>query len=76
MRIRNRLAHGYTVKLALAAINGLYAATGGAGLYTNSRIQRAWRDITAASHHVSLNWDALSTLFGQHVLGLNPKGSF
>lgn len=76
MRIRNRLAHGYTVKLALDAINGLYAATGGAGLYTNSRIQRAWRDITAASHHVSLNWDALSTLFGQHVLGLNPKGSF
>ena len=76
MRIRNRLAHGYTVKLALDGINGLYAATGGAGLYTNTRIQRAWRDITAASHHVSLNWDALSTLFGQHALGLNPKGSF
>lgn len=76
MRIRNRLTHGYTVKLALDAINGLYAATGGAGLYTDTHMQRAWRDITAGSHHVSLNWDALSTLYGQHVLGLNPQGSF
>lgn len=76
MRIRNRLTHVYTAKLALDGINGLYAATGGAGLYTSGRIQRAWRDITAASHHVSLNWDAVSTMYGQNALGLDPQGQY
>lgn len=76
IRIRNRLTHTYSTKLALDGINALYAATGGAGLYTNGRIQRAWRDITAASHHVSLNWDAVSTMYGQNTLGLEPQGQY
>jgi hypothetical protein len=35
-----------------------------------------WRDAHAAATHVSLNWDAVSTMYGQYVLGLEPKGQY
>lgn len=75
-RIRNRLSHGYAVKLAVDAINGLYAVSGGAGLYRTGRLQRAWRDINAIAHHIGLNWDAISTMAGQYKLGLEPQGQY
>ncbi len=75
-RIRNRLSHGYAVKLAVDAINGLYAVGGGAELYRTGRLQRAWRDINAIAHHIGLNWDAISTMAGQHRLGLEPQGQY
>ena len=75
-RIRNRRDHAYVTRLALDAVNGLYGVTGGAGLYRSERLQRAWRDINAISHHVSLNWDAVSTMYGQHALGLEPAGQY
>ena len=75
-RIQSRLAQGFSVRLAVQGIDALYGATGGAGLYLGHRVQRAWRDIHAVSHHVSLNWDAVSTMYGQHTLGLEPKGQY
>jgi alkylation response protein AidB-like acyl-CoA dehydrogenase len=75
-RIRNRLSHGYAVKLAVDAINGLYGVGGGAELYRTGRLQRAWRDINAIAHHIGLNWDAISTMAGQHRLGLEPQGQY
>lgn len=76
LRLRNRLSHGYVVKLATDAINGLYAVGGGAELYRTGRLQRAWRDINAISHHIGLNWDAISTMYGQSRLGLEPQGQY
>ena len=76
LRLRNRLSHGYVVKLATEAINGLYAVGGGAELYRTERLQRAWRDINAIAHHIGLNWDAISTMYGQSRLGLEPQGQF
>lgn len=76
LRIRNRLSHGYAVKLAVDAVNGLYAVSGGAELYRTGRLQRAWRDINAIAHHIGLNWDAISTMAGQHRLGLEPQGQY
>ena len=76
VRLRNRLSHGYAVKLAVEAINGLYGVSGGAGLYRTEPLQRAWRDINAISHHIGLNWDAISTMYGQHRLGLEPQGQY
>ena len=75
-RIRNRLAQAHAAELAVQGIEIIYRATGGAGLYLSERIQRAWRDIHAASHHASLNWDAVSSMYGQHVLGFDPKGRY
>ena len=75
-RIKVRLAQAFVVRLAVQGIDALYGATGGGGLYLSHRVQRAWRDIHAVSHHVSLNWDAVSTMYGQHALGLEPRGQY
>lgn len=75
-RINNRLSQAFVVKLAREGVEGLYDATGGTGLYLDHRLQRAWRDVNAISHHVSLNWDAVSSMWGQYDLGLEPKGQY
>ncbi|HEX9808823.1 MAG TPA: acyl-CoA dehydrogenase, partial [Alphaproteobacteria bacterium] len=68
--------HAYILRLAVGAIDGLYGITGVTGIYSGNRIERAWRDIHAISHHISLNWDASSTMYGQHLLGLEPHGQY
>jgi alkylation response protein AidB-like acyl-CoA dehydrogenase len=75
-RIRNRRDHAYAVRLAAQAANALFENVGGGGLNLASAIQRHWRDVNAVAHHVSLNWDAVSTMYGQHYLGLEPKGQY
>jgi len=76
MRIRNRRDHGFAARLAAQATEGVYSCCGGAGLFLSNRIQRAWRDANAVSKHVSLNWDAVSSMYGQHALGLEPRGQY
>jgi alkylation response protein AidB-like acyl-CoA dehydrogenase len=75
-RIGFRRGHAYAVKLCVNAINGLYDAVGGTGLHLDSGVQRAWRDINAVAHHISVNWNAVSTMVGQLRLGLPPKGQY
>lgn len=76
LRLRNRMTHSYVLKLAVEAIDGLYGVTGVTGIYQGSRIERAWRDIHAISHHISLNWDAGSERYGSYLLGREPTGQF
>ena len=64
------------MRLAVQAVNALFEAVGGGGLNLSSGIQRAWRDVNGVAHHVSLNWDVVSTMYGQHYLGLEPKGQY
>jgi hypothetical protein len=33
-----------------------------------------WRDAHVAAVHVSLNGDAVGTMYGQYALGIDPKG--
>ena len=75
-RIEFRRGHAYAVKLCVQAINGLYDVVGGTGIHLHSGIQRAWRDINAVAHHISVNWNAVSTMAGQLRLGLPPRGQF
>ena len=75
-RIRSRLIQACVADMAVRGIDELYRTTGGGGLYLSEPIQRAWRDIHAASHHATLNWDAVSTMYGQHALGLEPIGRY
>jgi alkylation response protein AidB-like acyl-CoA dehydrogenase len=75
-RIRIRRDQAYVTKLALQAVELLNAATGGAGLQLSNPIQRAWRDVNAVARHVSLNWDAVGTMYGQHTFGLEPRGQY
>jgi resorcinol 4-hydroxylase (FADH2) len=76
MRIRNRLAQAFSVRLLLRAVDAMFEASGGHGIFTSKPIQRAWRDAHAAAVHVSMNWDAVSTMYGQHALGLDARGQY
>jgi alkylation response protein AidB-like acyl-CoA dehydrogenase len=76
LRIRNRRDHAFATRLCAQAVEALHACTGGAGLFRAGRIQRAWRDSNAVSKHIALNWDAVSAMYGQHALGLEPKGQY
>lgn len=75
-RIKVRLSQANAVNSAVNGINALFAATGGPGLHRSNRVQRAWRDINAVAHHISFNWDALSSMYGQLVLGIEPRGQY
>jgi hypothetical protein len=45
-------------------------------MFMSSGIQRAWRDVHAVAKHVSLNWDAVGAMYGQHQLGVPPQGQY
>jgi alkylation response protein AidB-like acyl-CoA dehydrogenase len=75
-RIRCRRNQAYATKLALEAVEALNASTGGYGLFLTNPVQRAWRDVNAVARHVSLNWDAVGTMYGQHAFGLEPRGQY
>jgi len=75
-RIRCRRNQAYATKLAVQAVEALNASTGGYGLLLSNPVQRAWRDVNAVARHVSLNWDAVGTMYGQHAFGLEPRGQY
>jgi alkylation response protein AidB-like acyl-CoA dehydrogenase len=75
-RIRNRRDHAFAARLARDAVDTLFSAVGGSGLALNQPIQRMWRDSNAIVRHITLNWDAVSAMVGQHLLGLTPKGQY
>jgi alkylation response protein AidB-like acyl-CoA dehydrogenase len=76
IRLNNRLAQAFSVRLLVQAVDALFLASGGQGIFTSKPLQRTWRDAHAAAVHVSMNWDAVSTMYGQYALGLEPKGQY
>lgn len=75
-RIINRRGQAFAVNMAVRSVDILNAATGGNGLALSNPVQRAWRDINAVGRHVSVNWDAVATMYGQMALGLEPRGQY
>ncbi len=75
-RIRNRRDHAFSTKLCLQAVDGLFSSVGGGGLMLDQPLQRMWRDANMIARHISLNWDAVSSMVGQYHLGLEPKGQY
>jgi resorcinol 4-hydroxylase (FADH2) len=75
-RIRNRRDHAFSARLSQQAVEAVFSAVGGAGLALDQPLQRMWRDANAIVRHISLNWDAVSSMTGQFMLGLEPKGQY
>lgn len=75
-RLVSRRGQAFAVSLALRAVEALNASTGGLGLNMDNPVQRAWRDANAVGRHISMNWDAVGAMVGQHMLGLEPKGQY
>jgi alkylation response protein AidB-like acyl-CoA dehydrogenase len=76
LRMRNRLTHTFSTRLLIQAVDAVFLAAGGSALGLRHPVQRFWRDIHAASSHISLNWDSVGAMYGQHVFGLEPKGQY
>jgi resorcinol 4-hydroxylase (FADH2) len=76
VRLRNRRDQAFCVRLLVGAIDALFLAAGGQGLFLDQPLQRAWRDAHGAASHISLNWDATGSMYGQYMLGLEPKGQY
>ncbi|WP_315834347.1 flavin-dependent monooxygenase [Bradyrhizobium prioriisuperbiae] len=75
-RIKSRRGQAFAVSLAIRASEALNASTGGLGLDLSNPVQRAWRDANAVGRHISMNWDAVGTMYGQQALGLTPLGQY
>jgi alkylation response protein AidB-like acyl-CoA dehydrogenase len=75
-RILARRDQSYAVKLAVNGINLLIEAMSAGGMDLSSPVQRMWRDANTGARHVSLHWEDASVLYGQWLLGLEPKGAF
>jgi alkylation response protein AidB-like acyl-CoA dehydrogenase len=75
-RIVSRRGQAFAVALAIRASEALNASTGGQGLDLSNPVQRAWRDANAVGRHISMNWDAVGTMYGQMALGLMPQGQY
>jgi alkylation response protein AidB-like acyl-CoA dehydrogenase len=76
MRLRNRRDQAFCVKLLVQAIDALFLAAGGQELFLDKPLQRNWRDAHAAASHISLNWDSTGSMYGQYLVGLEPKGQY
>lgn len=75
-RIDNRISQSFAVQLALQGLDELWGAAGSSGIRNAEIVQRAWRDAHAVAHHVSFNWDAVSAMYGQQILGMEPQGMY
>jgi 3-hydroxy-9,10-secoandrosta-1,3,5(10)-triene-9,17-dione monooxygenase len=76
VRARTLRDAAYAARLCVRAVDGLFEASGGHGLYDKHPIQRAWRDVHAMSAHVALSWDTASENFGRMEFGLPSKLPF
>jgi alkylation response protein AidB-like acyl-CoA dehydrogenase len=72
-RAANKGHLGYAATLCMRAVDLLYEAHGGPTAPGFERLQRAWRDIHAGAQHISLNYDAVGSLYGRVLVGL-PAG--
>ena len=60
----------FAIQQCREAVNTLYQASGGSGVYLSGDMQRWWRDVNAASQHVAFTWDLAAVSYGRAVAGL------
>ncbi len=71
-RARNKGNLGFAQRLAIRAIDRMFEASGGGGLFAASPVQRFWRDAHAGGMHISTNRDIVGVIQGRVAMGLPP----
>lgn len=74
LRIRNKRDMAMCCTLSQRAVDRLFYAWGGGGLYVSNDIQRKLRDVKAAGAHHQTNWDIYMTAYGRKILGMDVPG--
>jgi 3-hydroxy-9,10-secoandrosta-1,3,5(10)-triene-9,17-dione monooxygenase len=77
-RVRNRRDFTRAMRMLVNAMERLMQIAGSSSLARTSPVQRAWRDVTAISTHVTMNAEAAGENAGRLALGLelNPLDPF
>ncbi len=57
---------------SVRAVDRLFEASGGRGIFLSNPIQRAWRDVHAMRAHVGNNPEKAAAVFGRSEFGLPP----
>jgi resorcinol 4-hydroxylase (FADH2) len=73
-RARNKGNLGFAQRLAIRAVDRLFEASGGGGLFAASPVQRFWRDAHAGGMHISINRDIVGGIQGRVAMGM-PAGT-
>ena len=76
IRLGSRRAQAFIANEAKTAIDLIFDAAGGRCLQQGHPLQRAWRDVAAINHHISLNFDAVMSMYGQFAFGLPLQGQY
>src|SRR5262249_19518598 len=76
IRLLRRRTQSFIANEAKTAIDLIFDAAGGRCLQHGHPLQRAWRDVAAINHHISLNFDAVMSMYGQFVFGLPLEGQY
>jgi 3-hydroxy-9,10-secoandrosta-1,3,5(10)-triene-9,17-dione monooxygenase len=72
-RARCRWDSGKAIERSVRAIDLMFEASGGHGIFLDNPIQRAWRDVHAMRAHAGNNPERASFIFGRSELGLPPQ---
>ena len=71
-RARYRWDSAKAVDWSVRAVDRMFEASGGRGIFLDNPIQRAWRDVHAMRAHVANNPEKIATVFGRSEFGLPP----
>jgi alkylation response protein AidB-like acyl-CoA dehydrogenase len=68
-----RRNQGFAGRQAVSVVNDLFSQEGASSSNLSAPLQRFWRDVNTGAQHITLNWETISTSYGQHVFGLDAK---
>jgi alkylation response protein AidB-like acyl-CoA dehydrogenase len=71
-RVAIRLATAHAMETAVSVVDAVFAMSGGHALYDSSPIQRCWRDLHAASHHVFYGDEDIAHVGEALITGAEP----
>jgi 3-hydroxy-9,10-secoandrosta-1,3,5(10)-triene-9,17-dione monooxygenase len=70
IKVKWRRDGAFTAGLCERAVDVLFKCGGGSALFDDHPLQRAFRDVHAATAHISMIWEPQATTFGRVALGL------
>ena len=73
MRARCKWEAGKAIDWSVQALDRLFEASGGRGIFLNNPIQRAWRDVHAMRAHAGNNPERAAFVFARSEFGLPPQ---
>ena len=74
LRAQAKFQATYSAELSRRAVDRLISATGSRSAFDDSPLQKAFRDLTMASKHETINFDSACQAYGRTLLGLDLGG--